>query len=77
MTSYRFEGDVLHIDVPEDVLNHLAGISISYKMLSKDRVTKAAKQQKSFFKGVLYGLELGEVIDSDQSNSLYDFFMND
>lgn len=77
MTEYKFEGNILHIDVPEDVLNHLAGIAITYKLLSKDRVTKAAKQQKSFFKGVLYGLQVGEVIDSDQYSSLYNFFMED
>jgi hypothetical protein len=58
-------------------MDRLAGIAISYKILSKDRVTKAAKEQRSLFKGVLYGLELAGKIAPATQDVLYTFFMED
>lgn len=77
MNEYMFEGKALTTDVPDDILNPLAGIAITYKLMSKDRITKEAKQQRSFFKGVLYGLQLGEVISTHQYDHLYNFFIGD
>ena len=77
MSEYQFEGRVLKNDLSEDVLNRLASLVISYKLLSKDRITKAAKAQEAFIRGYLYGLEAGLVIDSTESTELYKFFMTD
>jgi hypothetical protein len=77
MTTYNFEGKVIETDVPEEILNRLAALAISYKMLSKDRITKAAKEQRALIKGFMYGLEAGDVVDEDESVKLYRFFMGD
>lgn len=74
---YWFEGKHLEVSVSEDALDRLAGLVISYKMLSKDRVTKAAKEQRAFIDGFLYGLEVGEVIDANERETLYKFFMGE
>lgn len=77
VTDYYFGGKNIEIPVPEHILDRLAGIAISYKVLSKDRVTKAAKEQRSFFKGVLYGLEMAGMIPPATQEVLYTFFMED
>ena len=74
---YWFEGKSIEVIASEDVLDRLAALVISYKMLSKDRLTKAAKEQRSFIDGYLYGLEVGEVIDSSAREKLYKFFMGE
>jgi hypothetical protein len=38
-------------------------------------VTKAAKAQDAFIQGYLYGLEMANMIDSQLSAELYQFFM--
>ena len=75
--KYLFEGSELSCDVPHDILDQLAGIAISYKILSKDRLTKAAKEQRSFFDGVLYGLILGEVMRTDERETVRAFFLGE
>ena len=75
MNSYMFEGRTLNTDVPEDVLDRLAGLVIAYKTVSKAKVVKAAREQEGYIKGFLYGLEVGEVIDPDDSEELLSFFM--
>lgn len=75
LSAYKFEGKPVPVQAPEDVLDRLAGLVISYKMLSKDRVTKAAKEQRAFIDGFLYGLEVAEVIDAGDREKLYQFFM--
>ena len=77
MLTYRFEGRSILTDVSEDVLDILAGLVISYRLMSRDRVTKEAKCQLAFIQGYLYGLEVGEVIDSERSKELYRFFMDE
>ena len=74
---YWFEGNSIEVTISDDVLDRLAGLVISYKMLSKDRVTKAAKEQRAFIDGFLYGLEVGEVINSGDRDKLYNFFMGE
>lgn len=74
---YWFEGKSIEVRASEDVLDRLSGLVISYKMLSKDRVTKAAKEQRAFIDGFLYGLEVGEVIDAAERDKLYKFFMGE
>ena len=74
---YWFEGKSIEVRASEDVLDRLSGLVISYKMLSKDRLTKAAKEQRSFIDGYLYGLEVGEVIDAGEREKLYKFFMGE
>ena len=75
--DYFFEGKSIETHLPEHIMDRLAGIAISYKILSKDRVTKAAKEQRSFFNGVLYGLELAGKIPPATQEVLYKFFMED
>lgn len=77
MGTYYFEGGNIDTDLPEHILDHLAGIVISYKVLSRDRVTKAAKEQRAFFNGVLCGLELTGRISCDEREKLYHFFMDE
>ena len=72
---YWFEGKSIEVRASEDVLDRLSGLVISYKMLSKDRLTKAAKEQRAFIDGFLYGLEVAEVIDAGEREKLYQFFM--
>ena len=74
---YWFEGNSIEVTISDDALDRLAGLVISYKMLSKDRVTKAAKEQRAFINGFLYGLEAMEEIDSDGRDKLYKFFMGE
>lgn len=76
MIQYNFEGRSLLTDVSEEALDILAGLVISYRLLSKDRITKAAKAQEAFIRGYLYGLEVAKTIDSKRSEALYKFFMN-
>lgn len=80
MVEYKFEGRTLEFDTAYNLtveqLDVLSGLVISYRLLSKDRVTKAAKAQDAFIRGYLYGLEMSKTIDSDQSDCLYQFFMN-
>lgn len=76
MIKYIFEGRSLLTEVSEEVLDILAGLTISYRLMSKDRVTKAAKAQEAFIRGYLYGLEVAKVIDSHRSEELYKFFLN-
>lgn len=77
MIDYFFEGKSIETHLPEHVMDRLAGIAISYKVLSKDRVTKAAKEQRAFFDGVLCGLELAGMLAPATKDVLYDFFMED
>lgn len=77
MIDYFFEGKSIETHLPEHIMDRLAGIAISYKVLSKDRVTKAAKEQRSFFNGILYGLEMAGQIPPAAQEMLYDFFMED
>ena len=77
VTDYYFSGKNIEIPVPEHILDRLAGIAISYKVLSKDRVTKAAKEQRAFFNGVLCGLELAGMLAPATKDVLYNFFMED
>lgn len=77
MIDYFFEGKYIETHLPEHIMDRLAGIAISYKILSRDRVTKAAKEQRSLFKGVLYGLELAGKIPPAAQDTLYTFFMED
>ena len=74
--QYTFEGRSILTDVSEELLDFLAGLVICYRLLSKDRVTKAAKAQEAFIRGYLYGLEVSKTIDSNRSEQLYKFFMN-
>jgi hypothetical protein len=78
--SYIFEGRELTSDIVTgmrvEYLDVLAGLVISYKLLSKDRVTKAAKAQDAFIRGYLYGLETSGIIDSTENDKVYKFFMN-
>lgn len=74
--QYVFEGRTFLTDTPEELLDVLAGLVISYRLLSKDRITKAAKAQEAFIRGYLYGLEASKVIDATRSQALYKFFMN-
>lgn len=77
--QYCFEGRVLRLDDPGELssehLDVLAGLVISYRLLSKDRMTKAARAQEAFIRGYLYGLESCKVIDSNISEDLYMFFI--
>lgn len=77
---YMFEGRKLDFDITTNLrvehLDVLSGLVISYRLLSKDRVTKAAKAQEAFIRGYLYGLEMSGVIDSTINDTLYSFFMN-
>ena len=74
--QYVFEGRTFLTDVPEEILDVLAGLVISYRLMSKDRITKAAKVQEGFIRGYLYGLEVAKTIDAARSKEMYQFFMN-
>ena len=77
---YMFEGRKLNFEMTTNLrvehLDVLSGLVISYRLLSKDRVTKAAKAQEAFIRGYLYGLEMSGIIDSAINDKLYNFFMN-
>lgn len=77
---YMFEGRKVTFDIATSLrvehLDVLSGLVISYRLLSKDRVTKAAKAQEAFIRGYLYGLEMSGIIDSTINDKLYKFFMN-
>ena len=77
MNEYFFEGGTIDTPLPDHVMDRLAGIAISYKMFSKDRVTKAAKEQRAFFNGVLCGLEMAGNITPTTQENLYAFFMGE
>ena len=77
MSSYKFEGREVPVLLAAEVLDPLAGLVISYKMLSRDRLTKAAKEQRAFIDGFLYGLQVAEVINSVDREKLYKFFMGE
>ena len=78
---YMFEGREVNFDIPTNLrvehLDVLSGLVISYKLLSKDRVTKAAKVQEGFIRGYLYGLEMSGITDSTINDKLYKFFMEE
>lgn len=76
MIEYTFEGRTISTTVDAEVLDRLAGLVIAYKMLSKSKVVKAAREQEGFIKGFLYGLEVANIIDSDDSEELLAFFMS-
>jgi len=75
-----FEGRKLNFEMTTNLrveqLDVLSGLVISYRLMSKDRVTKAAKAQDAFIRGYLYGLEMSGIIDSTINDKLYKFFMN-
>ena len=77
---YMFEGRKLNFEMTTNLrveqLDVLSGLVISYRLMSKDRVTKAAKAQDAFIRGYLYGLEMSGIIDSTINDKLYKFFMN-
>lgn len=76
MIEYTFEGRTISTTIDAEVLDRLAGLVIAYKMLSKSKVVKAAREQEGFIKGFLYGLEVANIIDSDDSEELLAFFMS-
>lgn len=76
MIEYTFEGRTISTTVDAEVLDRLAGLVIAYKMLSKSKIVKAAREQEGFIKGFLYGLEVANIIDSDDSEELLAFFMS-
>ena len=77
MVSYSFEGKVIGINLDPNILDKLAGLAIGYKLVSKPRVTKAAREQQAYFKGLLHGLVLSKQISVDESDKLYKFFIGD
>lgn len=77
MVSYSFEGKAIGTTLDPGVLDKLAGLAIGYKLVSKPRVTKAAREQQAYFKGLLHGLVLSKQISADESDKLYKFFLGE
>lgn len=76
MIEYTFEGRTISTKATPEVLDRLAGLVIAYKMLSKAKIVKAAREQEGYIKGFMYGLEVAGVIDSEDSEELLAFFMS-
>lgn len=75
MTEYQFEGRVINTFLNKEILDRLAGLVVSYKTMTKAKVVKAAREQEGYIKGFLYGLEAAGEIDSEDSDQLFNFFM--
>lgn len=75
MTEYQFEGRVINVSLRKEILDRLAGLVVSYKTMTKAKLVKAAREQEGYIKGFLYGLEVVGAIDSEDSDLLFNFFM--
>jgi hypothetical protein len=75
MNEYNFEGRTLYSSLKVSTLDRLAGLVIAYKAVAKANMIKAAREQEGYIKGFLYGLEVAEEIDSEDSDELFTFFM--
>lgn len=75
MTKYNFEGREIESSLDQSILDYVAGSAIAYKSFVNAKLVKPARERAEFINGVLSGLEVAHLIDSEERDKLLIFFI--